>query len=227
MKAGTRSWWSSNPTRQLRPEPVEGAVLSPSKGPSTSSGHSRSALTDPAAQVILQVSRFPWGEDPTRWLVDLARTADELGFAGLALMDHLIQIPQVDRAWEPIPEPYVTLGLLAGLDTRLRLGTLVSPVTFRRARNHRQGGGHARRAEQRPRLLRPGGRLVAARAPGVRAGLSSRSGAAGPAAGVHRDPARVVGSGHQGPPRPLRAPAGDHLLPAAGGRGADSGRRGR
>ena len=46
-------------------------------------------------------------------------------------MDHLIQIPQVGRAWEPIPEPWVTLGFLAGLDTRLRLGTLVSPVTFR------------------------------------------------------------------------------------------------
>jgi alkanesulfonate monooxygenase SsuD/methylene tetrahydromethanopterin reductase-like flavin-dependent oxidoreductase (luciferase family)/predicted kinase len=81
--------------------------------------------------IVLQISRFPWGEDPTGWLVELARAADDLGFAGLALMDHLIQIPQVDRAWEPIPEPYVTLGLLAGLDTRLRLGTLVSPVTFR------------------------------------------------------------------------------------------------
>jgi len=46
-------------------------------------------------------------------------------------MDHLIQIPQVDRAWEPIPEPFVTLGLLAGLGTGLRLGTLVTPVTFR------------------------------------------------------------------------------------------------
>ena len=78
------------------------------------------------------MSRFPWPEqDPTGWLVDLARAADGYGFAGLALMDHLIQIPQVDRAWEPIPEPWVTLGLLAGLDTRLRLGTLVSPVTFR------------------------------------------------------------------------------------------------
>ncbi|HSU35702.1 MAG TPA: LLM class flavin-dependent oxidoreductase [Propionibacteriaceae bacterium] len=82
-------------------------------------------------RVILQISAFRWGEDPGGWLVDLARTADELGFAGLALMDHLIQIPQVDRAWEPIPEPWVTLGLLAGLDTRLALGTLVSPVTFR------------------------------------------------------------------------------------------------
>jgi alkanesulfonate monooxygenase SsuD/methylene tetrahydromethanopterin reductase-like flavin-dependent oxidoreductase (luciferase family) len=81
--------------------------------------------------VVLQVSRFPWGEEATRWLVDLAEAADEIGLHGLALMDHLIQIPQVDRAWEPIPEPWVTLGLLAGLDTSLTLGTLVSPVTFR------------------------------------------------------------------------------------------------
>jgi alkanesulfonate monooxygenase SsuD/methylene tetrahydromethanopterin reductase-like flavin-dependent oxidoreductase (luciferase family)/predicted kinase len=83
-------------------------------------------------EVILQVSRFPWPEDdPQGWLVQLAKAADEMGFAGLALMDHLIQIPQVDRAWEPIPEPWVTLGLLAGLDTDLKLGPLVSPVTFR------------------------------------------------------------------------------------------------
>ncbi len=82
-------------------------------------------------RVVLQVSRFPWGEDPTGWLRNLAGAADAMGFDGLALMDHLIQIPQVDRAWEPIPEPWVTLGLLAGLDTSLRLGTLVSPVSFR------------------------------------------------------------------------------------------------
>jgi alkanesulfonate monooxygenase SsuD/methylene tetrahydromethanopterin reductase-like flavin-dependent oxidoreductase (luciferase family)/predicted kinase len=84
------------------------------------------------SRVILQVSRFPWGEeDPRSWLCDLALRADEMGFSGLALMDHLIQIPQVDRAWEPIPEPWVTLGMIAGLDTTLQLGTLVSPVTFR------------------------------------------------------------------------------------------------
>jgi alkanesulfonate monooxygenase SsuD/methylene tetrahydromethanopterin reductase-like flavin-dependent oxidoreductase (luciferase family) len=82
-------------------------------------------------RVVLQLSRFPWGAEPTRWLSEVVRGADEIGFDGIALMDHLIQIPQVDRAWEPIPEPWVTLGLLAGLDTRLRLGTLVSPITFR------------------------------------------------------------------------------------------------
>ncbi len=81
--------------------------------------------------VVLQVSRFPWGEDPTGWLRDVALAADAHGFAGLALMDHLIQIPQVGTAWEPIPEPWVTLGVLAGLDTSLRLGTLCTPVTFR------------------------------------------------------------------------------------------------
>lgn len=83
--------------------------------------------------VVLQLSRFPWGEDPAAWLKAVALAADEAGFAGIALMDHLIQIPQVGSAWEPIPEPWVTLGLLAGLDTRLRLGTLVTPVTFRPA----------------------------------------------------------------------------------------------
>jgi alkanesulfonate monooxygenase SsuD/methylene tetrahydromethanopterin reductase-like flavin-dependent oxidoreductase (luciferase family)/predicted kinase len=83
-------------------------------------------------QIMLQISRFPWGdEDPGSWLRDLALMADEIGFDGLALMDHLIQIPQVDRAWEPIPEPWVTLGMLSALDTDLSLGTLVSPVTFR------------------------------------------------------------------------------------------------
>ena len=84
--------------------------------------------------LVLQLSRFPWGEDPAgpaRWLAAVARAAAEAGLQGIALMDHLIQIPQVGRAWEPIPEPWVTLGMLAGLEPRLRLGTLVTPVTFR------------------------------------------------------------------------------------------------
>ncbi|HTA10548.1 MAG TPA: LLM class flavin-dependent oxidoreductase [Streptosporangiaceae bacterium] len=80
---------------------------------------------------VLQISRFGWADDPAGWLKSVALAAADAGFAGLALMDHLIQIPQVGRAWEPIPEPWVTLGLLAGLDTELRLGTLVTPVTFR------------------------------------------------------------------------------------------------
>jgi alkanesulfonate monooxygenase SsuD/methylene tetrahydromethanopterin reductase-like flavin-dependent oxidoreductase (luciferase family)/predicted kinase len=84
-------------------------------------------------EFILQISRFDWGDDPAGWLKSVAQSAAEAGFGGIALMDHLLQIPQVGRAWDPIPEPWVTLGLLAGMDTGLRLGTLVSPVTFRPA----------------------------------------------------------------------------------------------
>src|SRR3984957_9329053 len=84
--------------------------------------------------LVLQLSRFSWDEDPegpARWLAGGARAAAEAGLQGIALMDHLIQIPQVGRAWEPIPEPWVTLGMLAALEPDLRLGTLVTPATFR------------------------------------------------------------------------------------------------
>jgi alkanesulfonate monooxygenase SsuD/methylene tetrahydromethanopterin reductase-like flavin-dependent oxidoreductase (luciferase family)/predicted kinase len=103
--------------------------------PAHSLGSSRAAREQrdrpTSLQFVLQISRFSWKEDPAGWLTSVALAAADAGFGGIALMDHLIQIPQVDRSWEPIPEPWVTLGMLAGLGTGLRLGTLVSPVTFR------------------------------------------------------------------------------------------------
>jgi alkanesulfonate monooxygenase SsuD/methylene tetrahydromethanopterin reductase-like flavin-dependent oxidoreductase (luciferase family)/predicted kinase len=103
--------------------------------PSHSTGSQAAAshqLTAPARlEFVLQVSRFPWDDDPAGWLTSIASAAAEAGLAGLALMDHLIQIPQVGRAWEPIPEPWVTLGMLAAQAPRLKLGTLVTPVTYR------------------------------------------------------------------------------------------------
>ena len=113
-------------------------VARPAAGPAepAHSPGSRQAESDQRArpaqlEFILQISRFGWGDDPVGWLKGVTLAAADAGFAGIALMDHLIQIPQVGRAWEPIPEPWVTLGLLAGLDTTLRLGTLCTPVTFR------------------------------------------------------------------------------------------------
>jgi alkanesulfonate monooxygenase SsuD/methylene tetrahydromethanopterin reductase-like flavin-dependent oxidoreductase (luciferase family)/predicted kinase len=82
-------------------------------------------------EFILQISRFGWQDDPPGWLAAVAAAAEVAGFSGIALMDHLIQIPQAGRAWDPIPEPWVTLGMLAGLAPGLRLGTLVTPVTYR------------------------------------------------------------------------------------------------
>ena len=111
----------SMPTARLCP--AEGEFPTVRRGPLPSHG----------LRVVLQLSRFPWGEDPGAWVKEMALAASDAGFAGIALMDHLIQIPQVDTAWQPIPEPWVTLGLVAGLDTRLELGTLCTPVTFRPA----------------------------------------------------------------------------------------------
>ncbi len=106
-------------------EPVAGHAV----GYRTAASVQETAPT--ALDFVLQISRFPWDDDPAGWLGAVVRAAAEVGFGGIALMDHLIQIPQVGRAWEPIPEPWVTLGLLAGIDCGLRLGSLVSPVTFR------------------------------------------------------------------------------------------------
>jgi len=111
-----------------RPEP------SHTPGARTAAGEQRQRPVQ--LGLVLQLSRFPWNEDPAgprHWLASVARAAAEAGLQGIALMDHLIQIPQVGRAWEPIPEPWVTLGMLAGLEPGLRLGTLVTPVTFRPA----------------------------------------------------------------------------------------------
>ena len=106
-------------------------VLGPTAQPSTTA-RPPVVLDTPDVELrfVLQIARFPWGDDPAGWLTAIAQSAAEAGFYGLALMDHLIQIPQVGRAWEPIPEPWVTLGLLAGLPTSLRLGPLASPVSL-------------------------------------------------------------------------------------------------
>ncbi|MGO8960343.1 MAG: LLM class flavin-dependent oxidoreductase [Streptosporangiaceae bacterium] len=110
--------------------PLAGAA-EPAHSPGSRQAESEQRARPAQLEFILQISRFGWGDDPAGWLAAVALAAADAGFAGIALMDHLIQIPQVGRAWEAIPEPWVTLGLLAGLDTSLRLGTLVTPVTFR------------------------------------------------------------------------------------------------
>jgi alkanesulfonate monooxygenase SsuD/methylene tetrahydromethanopterin reductase-like flavin-dependent oxidoreductase (luciferase family)/predicted kinase len=78
---------------------------------------------------VLHVARFeaPLGER----LVEIARAAEGVGFVGISVMDHLVQIPQVGRPWEDIPEPFSALSFLAGVTERLELGALVVNVTLR------------------------------------------------------------------------------------------------
>ena len=90
---------------------------------------------DPRALAFgLQIQRFGWPGHPATTaatLAEVARAAEETGFTSLWVMDHFLQIPQVGREWEDMPESYTTLGYLAGVTERIRLGTLVTGITYR------------------------------------------------------------------------------------------------
>ncbi len=82
----------------------------------------------------LQIARFGWPGHPATTagtLAAVARAAEEAGFTSLWLMDHFLQIPQVGREWEDMLESHTTLGYLAGVTERIRLGTLVTGITYR------------------------------------------------------------------------------------------------
>lgn len=62
----------------------------------------------------------------------IARRADEAGFDSLWTMDHFFQIRISGHPPEsPMLEAYATLGVMAGLTSRIRLGTIVTSVAYR------------------------------------------------------------------------------------------------
>ncbi|TCO22156.1 alkanesulfonate monooxygenase SsuD/methylene tetrahydromethanopterin reductase-like flavin-dependent oxidoreductase (luciferase family) [Kribbella steppae] len=65
------------------------------------------------------------------WIREVASKAESAGFDAIYVMDHFRQIPQVGRAWDDFLESWTTLGYLAACTTRVRLGTLVSGITYR------------------------------------------------------------------------------------------------
>ncbi len=68
-------------------------------------------------------------------LLTLARTAEQCGFDAFFRSDHYLHIPGVTGGTgEPGPtDAWITLAGLARETSRIRLGTLLSPVTFRLA----------------------------------------------------------------------------------------------
>ncbi|HEY5032927.1 MAG TPA: TIGR03560 family F420-dependent LLM class oxidoreductase [Actinomycetes bacterium] len=65
------------------------------------------------------------------WVRDTAAAAEEAGFDAIYVMDHFRQIPQVGRAWDDFLESYTTLAYLAAATERVRLGALVTGITYR------------------------------------------------------------------------------------------------
>ncbi|MCB0999519.1 MAG: LLM class F420-dependent oxidoreductase [Acidimicrobiales bacterium] len=66
-----------------------------------------------------------------RTIADTAVAADEVGASWFTFMDHWFQMEQVGGPAEPMLEGYTCLGYVAAVTRRVRLGLLVTGVTYR------------------------------------------------------------------------------------------------
>ncbi|MEO8393256.1 MAG: LLM class flavin-dependent oxidoreductase [Chloroflexota bacterium] len=75
------------------------------------------------------MSLCPFGDfaDP-RFLMDAARRAEAAGWDGFFIWDHMF----FDPSFHPILDPWVGLAAVAIATTRMRIGTMVTPVARRR-----------------------------------------------------------------------------------------------
>ena len=64
-------------------------------------------------------------------VVQQAKAAEKAGFDLVTVMDHFYQIRGIGPDTEPMMEAYTTLGALAASTSRVKLGTLVTGVTYR------------------------------------------------------------------------------------------------
>ncbi len=115
----------------LRPTAVR--VVSPSFA-TAAQARQRQADRPTGLRFGLHLGRFSWpgGAAKSRArLYEIAAVAEQVGVDAIYVMDHFRQIPQVGRAWDDMLEPFAALGFLAGATERVRLGTLVSAVTYR------------------------------------------------------------------------------------------------
>src|SRR5215467_1446572 len=64
-------------------------------------------------------------------LKDLILLAEEVGFDSFWVMDHFHQIKFVGNPDEPMLESWTTIATLAGVTTKIKLGTLVTGIVYR------------------------------------------------------------------------------------------------
>jgi F420-dependent oxidoreductase-like protein len=82
----------------------------------------------------LQISSFTWpggNSELAPTLARVARTADEVGFDSIWVMDHLFQIRSVGRPEEPMLEGWTALGYIAAHTRRARIGLMVGGIHYR------------------------------------------------------------------------------------------------
>src|ERR1043166_8678914 len=85
-------------------------------------------------KIGLQVNNFTWeGGDAKIGEIfgAIGRRAEDAGFDSLWVMDHFFQIQGIGPAEWPMLEGYSALSFIAGQTSRMKLGTLVTGVTYR------------------------------------------------------------------------------------------------
>jgi F420-dependent oxidoreductase-like protein len=86
-------------------------------------------------KIGLQIIEFNWPGSPQNigsTLANIARTADDAGFASLWVMDHFFQMGGgYGQPEDPMLEGYVAATHLAAHSRKARIGVLVSGVTYR------------------------------------------------------------------------------------------------
>src|SRR5439155_23611679 len=89
----------------------------------------------PVTGLGLQIPNFTYAEVHDSELFgrisELATTAEDAGFDSVWVMDHFYQIGMVGKRTEPMLESYSLLAALAARTSRVRLGAMVTGVTYR------------------------------------------------------------------------------------------------
>jgi F420-dependent oxidoreductase-like protein len=85
-------------------------------------------------KIGLQVNSFTWPGGPAAigpTLARVTRTADEVGFDSIWVMDHFFQIRGLGPPEAPMLEGMTALGFMAANSTRARLGLMVGGIHYR------------------------------------------------------------------------------------------------
>src|ERR1700735_1922856 len=82
----------------------------------------------------LQIPNFTTDETPRVRLdgvAAMAPAAEETGYDSVWVMDHFYQLPPMGGPSQPMLDAYTLLGALAMRTSKVRLGTMVTGVTYR------------------------------------------------------------------------------------------------
>jgi alkanesulfonate monooxygenase SsuD/methylene tetrahydromethanopterin reductase-like flavin-dependent oxidoreductase (luciferase family) len=128
MVAGGACGWTSrdNVARAVAYDRQVGAPEP--RSPGAPEPGERNARHEEAMKYAINVPNFGTYADP-RVIVDLAREAEDAGWDGFFVWDHILG----DREWRtPVADPWVLLSAVAARTERIRLGPMVTPIPRRR-----------------------------------------------------------------------------------------------